>query len=245
MSETQQPVADVGYSCGCSRSYCPTHRPPYLPAGVDLYDGKPSPPPAGVPQPSRYMSPEALQEQADSLDVGPSGTEPATELVNEAQRLLHGITPGEWRVDDDDIKSDVEDTHVVCFGHDYDEYGDIGARHSLMGAEGGQEYSPAWYAPHTREQEANRAFIAAAPRLVRQLLAALAALAALQEAPSLHTEIEQLLDTANARYLDLAREEAGNAYEAHAHRAAAHAIRMLKDDLDQALSRLPRDTETP
>ncbi len=33
-------------------------------------------------------------------------------------------TPGPWRVVDDDIHA-ADGTHVVCFGHDYDEYGYI------------------------------------------------------------------------------------------------------------------------
>ena len=55
----------------------------------------------------------------------------------------------------------------------------------------------------------------------------------------------RLCEEANDRLLRHAREEAGNAYEVHAHRAAAHEVRMLRDAIEAlpevAASALPVD----
>lgn len=71
-------------------------------------------------------------------------------------------TPGPWTIVDDEIHAG--DVHVVCFGHDYEEYGSIGARP----ADGGT-WLKAERAKYEAEVAANRILIAAAPDLLAAL----------------------------------------------------------------------------
>ena len=71
-------------------------------------------------------------------------------------------TPGPWRVVDEDIQAE-DGTHVVCFGHDYDEYGGIEARWPAIGPD--DQFTDEQRATHTGEVEANKRLIAAAPDL--------------------------------------------------------------------------------
>lgn len=52
---------------------------------------------------------------------------------------------------------------------------------------------------------------------------------------AIRERVKALCVDANLTYLRWAQEEAGNPYEAHAHKAAAHAMRMFRDNLDAAL----------
>jgi hypothetical protein len=70
-------------------------------------------------------------------------------LVEEIREKLAKITPGDWRTFDGCIVAE-DETHAVCFGHDYDDYGGVG--------------------------DADAEFIAAAPRLLREALSYIEAL---------------------------------------------------------------------
>ena len=78
-------------------------------------------------------------------------------------------TPGPWTVDDDEIVAG--EVHVVCFGHDYDDYGGFHGRwprpkgHRARYADGQYEIMKA-------EADANARLIAAAPDLLAALEAA-------------------------------------------------------------------------
>lgn len=71
-------------------------------------------------------------------------------------------TPGPWAFDDDEIVA-LCGTHVVCFGHDYDDYGGIGAS-----AESVRDNKTGDYDSTARQSEieANARLIAAAPELL-------------------------------------------------------------------------------
>jgi hypothetical protein len=72
-------------------------------------------------------------------------------------------TPGPWTFVDDEIIAG--DVHVVCFGHDYDDYGCIGARFTCDDPWRNKACSDA----HDAEVKANVRLIAAAPDLAAVL----------------------------------------------------------------------------
>jgi len=78
-------------------------------------------------------------------------------------------TPGPWNVDDNEDIIAPDGTHVVCFGHNYDDYGGIGARSCLFGSQGGERHSVEWSAPYAAEKAANARLLAAAPDLLAAL----------------------------------------------------------------------------
>ena len=78
-------------------------------------------------------------------------------------------TPGPWKVDSTGCIVSGEDHHVVCFGHDYDDYGRIQASQDL------DEKSA------VAEIEANAHLIAAAPDLLEACKAALGAVSDFKE----------------------------------------------------------------
>lgn len=76
-------------------------------------------------------------------------------------------TPGPWTSVDSEIIAD-DGTHVVCFGHDYDEYGGIHARECLIPT-GPFTGEPEQMALYYEERDANARLIAASPRLLNAL----------------------------------------------------------------------------
>lgn len=79
-------------------------------------------------------------------------------------------TPGPWSVDEDGEIVAPGGEHIVCFGHDYDEYGSYGAREQ-RGSTGKALYSDRAMRAYEHEVGANRALLAAAPTLEEALRA--------------------------------------------------------------------------
>ena len=80
---------------------------------------------------------------------------------------MSGHTPGPWVFDGDEIHAG--DVHVVCFGHDYDEYGSINGRYPWPGDAAPQAEKDAAVAFFHAEGVANAILIAAAPDLYAAL----------------------------------------------------------------------------
>jgi hypothetical protein len=98
-------------------------------------------------------------------------------------------TPGPWRVvsgtegseqmgEDNEIVAK-DGTHVVCFGHDYDDYGGTGARWVRL--PNNQDATQEQYDQREREVKANAVLIAAAPKTATDRDALLAAAQELTE----------------------------------------------------------------
>lgn len=87
------------------------------------------------------------------------------ERLAELERLCEAATPGPWAVSDDEIVAGK--VHVVCFGHDYGDYGSMGVGGATIPK--GSKWEKGDREAYQQEVAANLALLAAAPELLAEV----------------------------------------------------------------------------